>query len=268
MMLNEQIIKIGGVITSSNTDGSSVIINKDKLPELKKIFEWWQNLTQLKLEYAFYSEQHYQNVNSYLWVPHTESYNFDKQVFEVNKKTEIKLKGFFVTNPEWHKDHSMLIVQKALVAYYHQKIPVEKTITECKNIFDFCKMVKEKGCKFKAEWFDKDLKKYSINQGKIVRYYVCKSKGKYNNVKLYKYMPPLAKKTYTEKYKERIPNQMDIFDIKEVSDCVVRKERISNVEANSYVEIYNKHIEIPFEEYDIDYDYYINECNKVINTIR
>jgi hypothetical protein len=193
MMLNEQIVKIGGVITSSNTDGSSVLIDKDKLPELKKIFEWWQNLTQLKLEYAYYSEQHYQNVNSYLWVPHPQSYNFDKLQFEINKKTEIKLKGFFVTNPEWHKDHSMLIVQKALVGYYHNKIPVEKTITECKNIFDFCKMVKEKGCKFKAEWFDKDLKKYSIKQGKIVRYYVCKSKGRYNNIKLYKYMPPLVK---------------------------------------------------------------------------
>ena len=31
--------------------------------------------------------------------------------------------------------------------------------------------------------------------------------------------------------------------------------------------IFNKYYEVPFEEYDIDYDYYIEECYKIIHKI-
>lgn len=238
------------------------------MSELKKVFEWWQNLTGLELEYAYYSEQHYRDVNGYIWIPHEESYNMEKEVFEKAKKKDAKVKGCFVDKPEYHKDHSMLIVQKALIAYYTKKIPVETTIHECKDIYDFCKMVKAKGCKFVAEYYDKELKLHRKKQGKVVRYYIRKSKGHYQNVKLMKYLPPLKKETYTEIYKKTIPDQMDIFDIPEVQDCKVIKDRVQNVEASSYVEIFNKFEEKPFDEYCIDYDYYINECNKIIKAMK
>lgn len=63
MMLNEQIVKIGGIITSSNTDGSSILIKRDKVDELNEIFKWWQELTGLTLEFANYTAQYYKDVN-------------------------------------------------------------------------------------------------------------------------------------------------------------------------------------------------------------
>lgn len=229
----------------------------------------WQTLTKLNFEFAFYSEQHYQSVNSYIWLPYKDIYDFEKDEWKpYPKANKPKIKGFFVDNPEYHKDHSMLIVQKALIAYYHKGIPVEETIGNCKDIYDFCKMVKAKGCKFVAEYYDKEAKKKRMKQGKVVRYYICKSKGHYENVRLMKYLPPLKKETQTEKWKKISPNQMDIFDVQGVEDCKVNPDRIQHVEASNPVQIFNKFEEKPFEEYNVDLNYYINECNKIIKSIK
>ena len=34
-----------------------------------------------------------------------------------------------------------------------------------------------------------------------------------------------------------------------------------------HVTLFNKYYELPFEEYNIDYNFYINECNKIIDKI-
>ena len=81
-----------------------------------------------------------------------------------------------------------------------------------------------------------------------------------------KIMPPLNKLTYTEKHKQTVnPNQVDLFDF--VEDVRVDQERESNVEAGYKVTIFNDFIEKPINEYDIEYEYYIDEAYKVINTI-
>jgi hypothetical protein len=43
--------------------------------------------------------------------------------------------------------------------------------------------------------------------------------------------------------------------------------RLMDIEASGNITIFNEYKELPFEEYDIDYDYYIEECNKIIDTI-
>ena len=205
-------------------------------------------------EEVMYSAQYYRDCNSYVWISE-------------DKSKDPKLKGCFDTKPDYHKDHSMLIVSKALKEYYVNNTPIEESITNCKDIYDFCKMVKAKGCRFVAEKYDKTLKKFRKKQGKVVRYYVTTSKGHYGNVRLMKYLPPLSKETHTEKHKRISPNQMDIFDIPEIQDCKINPERIQHVEANNPVEIFNKFVEKPFEEYNVDYEYYINECNKIIKAV-
>ena len=129
-------------------------------------------------------------------------------------------------------------------------------------------MVKEKGSNFKAVWYNEDAEKQELRQGKVVRYYIVKQKREYNNVKLMKYLPPIKTETKTELYKKKVPNQSDIFDIPEVANYKVLTERIQNVEASSYVKIFNKYVKKPFEEYEVDTDYYINECYKIINAIK
>jgi hypothetical protein len=48
----------------------------------------------------------------------------------------------------------------------------------------------------------------------------------------------------------------------------LKDERVIEVEAGgTRVTIFNKYYEVPFEEYNIDYEYYINECFKIIHKI-
>jgi hypothetical protein len=48
----------------------------------------------------------------------------------------------------------------------------------------------------------------------------------------------------------------------------LKDERVIEVEAGgTKVTIFNKYYEVPFEEYDINYEYYVNECFKIIHKI-
>lgn len=254
MLAESLILDAECIMIAANTDGIAIKVPKKNVELCKQICKQWEEDTKLVLELNTYSSQYYRDINNYIWIPSNDG--------------KVKVKGCFDDKPDYHKDHSMLIVQKALIAYYHKKIPVETTIGNCKDIYDFCKMVKAKGCKFTAEWYDNTARKFRKKQGKVVRYYITKSKGHYENVRLMKYLPPLSKQTYTEKWKDTSPNQMDIFDIPDVEDCVVRPDRIQHVEASNPVEIFNKFEDKPFEEYNVDLSYYINECNKIIKAIK
>jgi len=67
----------------------------------------------------------------------------------INKK--IKSKGFFEINkvvgsePAYHKDNSFRVIPLALQEYFVNNIPVEKTIYNHTNIYDFCGRQKFKG---------------------------------------------------------------------------------------------------------------------------
>jgi hypothetical protein len=52
-------------------------------------------------------------------------------------------------------------------------------------------------------------------------------------------------------------------------DKETREPKISTTEyeADKRVKIFNKFYNVPFEEYDIDYDYYVDECEKIIFVI-
>jgi len=44
-------------------------------------------------------------------------------------------------------------------------------------------------------------------------------------------------------------------------------KRESNIEKGWLITIFNKFIKIPIKDYNINYQYYINECNKIIDII-
>ena len=54
----------------------------------------------------------------------------------------IKLKGDFEIDKEFHKDPSMRIVPLAVKEYFVYGIPIEKTIKENRDIFNFCMRLK------------------------------------------------------------------------------------------------------------------------------
>jgi len=154
---------------------------------------------------------------------------------------KIKNKGRFEVDkvvgsePAYHKDNSFRVIPLALQEYFVNNISVEQTIYSYKNIYDFCGRQKFKGDDYGETHelaYDKDnMLGYDkvIRQQKNTRYYISK---------------PGA--TFIKKYSKG-------------SNEVINK--------GYQVTIFNKYIQQNIEDYNINYQFYINECYKEINNI-
>ncbi len=98
--------------------------------------------------------------------------------------------------------------------------------------------------------------------GKINRYYISNQ-----GYELIKKLPPLEKDylTSVEKHKLKVDkNQINIFDFIEDNVTENPDDREENLEAGWLCTLFNK---FENKKYDINYNYYINECNKIINAV-
>tara|TARA_R110002074_G_scaffold196181_2_gene362946 strand:+ start:30 stop:575 length:546 start_codon:yes stop_codon:yes gene_type:complete len=175
------------------------------------------NLTKLKLDYDYFDLVVQKDCNNYI-------------ARYTNGK--IKRKGAaFNYKLEWHKNHSALVIQKAVEKYFLDNIPVESFIKSHKNIFDFMLRVKlNRGSSLSAITDGEKLQ-----MQKITRYFIAKE----GNYVFEKELPPLN-----------------------------GKRRFTAVEKN-YNIIPCNNISSPFwsDEYifsEINYDYYIEKANKII----
>jgi hypothetical protein len=98
---------------------------------------------------------------------------------------------------------------------------------------------------------------------KITRYYVSNE-----GVELIKKLPPLKQNTLTntDKHKMKVdPSQVNLFDV--IDDVKIDpRDRESNLEVGyvcQTMNVYDKNKKP--ESYDINMDYYLRECNKIIN---
>ena len=147
-----------------------------------------------------------------------------------NFKTKCKGRFVFEDLP-LHKNKSFLCVRKAMHDYFIYGKDPEQTIKENTNIFDFCGGVKAKG-----EW--KFFEEHIVNGEhkrdplqKTVRYYI--SNGGSKTVKVH---------------------SID--------------GRVAQVEAGKWLQtMFIDYIEKPFEEYDINYDFYIKKAKKEIEAL-
>jgi DNA polymerase elongation subunit (family B) len=111
-------------IIQKNTDGVTFIIKKEYLPILDKVNAWWEGVTKLSFETAEYKRMIIRDVNNYI------AEYIDGKV---------KKKGAFDTEPPFYKNPSMLVVPKALEAYFINNISPEDFVKSEKiTIFDFC----------------------------------------------------------------------------------------------------------------------------------
>ena len=135
-MLTERLSFIEGVtIFYANTDGITMEVRDDQKKAVHDICKKWQEVTKLELEYASYDKMAIRDVNNFLAVD-TSGY--------------IKMKGAFEINVDYHKNRSQRIVPLAVKRYLVHGVPVEETITkhlihgknygdiENQGIFDFC----------------------------------------------------------------------------------------------------------------------------------
>jgi len=225
-------------IVSANTDGVVVLFDNNRIEEFRNVQKRWEKITKFKLEETFYDTLVMSNVNNYLAIK-----SGDKPLDQ-----RVKLKGWFEIEKQPHKNHSMRVVPKALYQYYVHGIDYHKTVYECEDIFDFCKAVKSnKGSYF--ELHDILSSKKNVEKlDKTVRYYVS-NKGK----KLIKKLPPLKESVY----------EGTLFD------GVFTKDRSSEIESKYLITYFNKYFHhSDFLDYDVNYSYYINEIEKIVEPIK
>lgn len=200
-----------------NTDGTTVRIPVSEKRHFYNLCKEWEKETGLILEYVAYKKMIIRDVNNYMGL---------------YMDGKVKYKGTFKTyeqtikDEEYHKSLSQTIVAEAVAKYFLENIPVEKTIMECENIFDFCKTFNTSHG-FKAELVDAEG---NIEpQQKTNRYYISTNGKTFRKIK---------------------------------------EGKITEIEAGGkLVTIFNKKIDLPMDDYNIDYDYYINECYKIIHVV-
>jgi hypothetical protein len=218
MMLIEKYETNGINIISANTDGVTIKIKKELIPLMHEINEWWCDVTQYELERTDYSKIIFSTVNDYL---------------AIKTDGEIKKKGDFLTDFELHKNKSGRIINIALEQFYVQGIPVDTTIRNHTNLYDFC--LRQKASRdFHYEGINRQTGEKEIYD-KLIRYYISNS-----GVKLLK-----------------MKNE----------ECQTNAAKISQVEAGEWLATVCNYLPKDSVVENINYEYYIEKANRIINKI-
>lgn len=219
LMLIEQYELNGINVISANTDGVTIKISKDKLDKMFEINKWWCELTQYELERADYQKIIFSTVNDYL---------------AIKTDGDVKKKGDFLTDFELHKNKSARICAIALEHYFVHGTPIELTIRNHTNIYDFC--IRQKSSKdFHYEGVNRVSGEKTV-YNKLIRYYVSKSGEKLLKVK----------------------NE----------ECETNAADVSQVEAGEWVMHVCNHLTPDHPLDNINYDYYIERANKIVHKIQ
>lgn len=203
-----------------NTDGITIKVKKDDIPKIKAVYEQLAVETKLETEDAYYDKMVIKDVNNYI------------AVYKGSTKENeyIKFKGApFMVDAEYHQDSSMRIVPIALKNYFVYGVPIEESIKNHDNIYDYCKRLKINSIS-KAQYTyvsDKtDIKTQDLNR--TTRYFVSSTGGalsvNYNG-----------------------------------------SPKVNRINTGRNCTLFNNYKKE--EDYAIDYQYYNLEARKIINTI-
>lgn len=213
-----------------NTDGLEVKIPRDQEEKYQEICKWWEELTRIPLEHVEYQKMIIRDVNNYI------------SIFTDGKT---KCKGAFeFENIPLHKNKSHLIIRKAVYEYFVHNTPIETTIKNHTNIFDFCAGVKASNSPAKGKsWYElhsvegSGIRKEKLS--KTVRYYISK-KGKW------------LFKCYSDGSQSHVEAPLNIGKIKK----------------DWKVTYFNKSWKCEnFSDYEVCYEYYIHNAREWINQI-
>ena len=214
-----------------NTDGLTVKMPVSQRKNYWEICKEWESITGLGLEYVAYSQMIIRDVNSYMAV--------SKKDGKVKRKGTFKLNSEMRKDGEYHKSFSQGVVPIALSEFYLNGKPVEETVMECKDVFEFTKMANTTGSWW-AETFElingvvTNIEKHQKNN----RYVVTNSGKRFR------------KCTYK-------PDKETGED----------KLHTTEYESEKLVKILNEYKGETVEQLDINYQYYIDECYKIIHLI-
>lgn len=220
-------------IVSVNTDGVVIHYPNEMQELVDDIHSKWEKKTTYILEDTFYNQLIFSSVNDYI----AEIINP-----ETGERDKIKFKGDFEIDKDYHKNNSQRIVPIALMEHYINGVSVKDVIgnlnykfinskgeEEETSIYDYCiGRKKTRNCTY---YVIENGRASSISD-KVIRYYISNS----NAYLLKKYTGGKKEGTY-QKINAGFKVQM-------------------------FMEFEEK------ESYNIDTQYYEQECNKIINAIR
>lgn len=211
-------------VIQANTDGITVKLPRLAEEKYMEICKQWETDVKLQLEYAKYEAMYIQNVNNYL-----AKYTNGK----------VKFKGAYVAYDRegkgelgWHQNHSAKVIQMAAAAEMLDGVPVEEFIRNHKNKYDFLlrtKVPRSSSLVLLTQLDEEGLEFEETKLQNICRYYPCKKGGK-----LVKIMPPLEGST---------------------------EFRRIGIDTDWNVKVCNNIVDF---NWDVDYDYYINEAQKLV----
>jgi hypothetical protein len=247
MLYEELSLNIPGSLPlMQNTDGLEMMIPVEYVDKFYDICKQWEKLTQLELEYETYQKMFIRDVNNYIAV--TKYKEVNKEKYEETKKAipydlykeengkfyvaSTKCKGEFEFDKlAYHKNKSYLVIRKAIFNYLIHDILPEKYLESNKNIFDYCA-----GSKIKGNWHFTavSIKDGAYTEEKLqdtIRFYIsntgCKILKRHNT------------------------------DGREIQEQAGKWEQT----------VYNYAEEKPWEEYDINYSFYLNQIYEGIADI-
>lgn len=213
----EDLIVAGIQVISLNTDGIVCRIKNEQEEEYRRICNSISEQLNIDVEFTKYKKYIRKDVNNYI---------------SIDDHDKIKQKGkYFSTEIQISKGYYYPIVSIALNNYYTKNIPIQTTIRENKDVFNFMSSQKVDTGKFDAEikyYQDGEIKIDKLQ--KINRWIVTKTGSKLNKFK-----------------RENGKNIM--------------------VEKDSFVTILNKVENNDAHSYNINYSFYQKLCNDVISTI-
>ena len=254
-------------VVSANTDGIEVLVPHHQLQQYKDILDMTCRKFNLDLEHEYYEKIIYKNVNNYL----AKTTNGD-----------VKRKGFFKIpiNEKGQKEIPLgdsvneIVISKALHNYYVNNIEPREYISNPEkydlHIYDYCKSNK----------IGKDFRVYYNNeiQQQLNRYYFSK-KGSY----LFKQK---KSNNYIELDRERLEREIINNDgdgglgyhpdwkpltkeqiKKKVDDLIHGNATMQHVNVNQPILLFNNFEEKSWNDYQINYNYYISKVNKIIDEI-
>lgn len=221
LMLIEAMELKGFRCIMANTDGATFIVPKAKRELYEQIKnEWLVKTTKVlryELEQTHFKKLIFSTVNDYIGI---------------KTDGEVKLKGDFMKDFELHKNKSARIVPLALEKYYVEGIPVEQTIMQHTNIYDFA--IRQKASKFfHYEGIDHGT---THVYDKLIRYYVSNT-----GEKLLKIKNP---------------------------ECQTRAAKVSQVNAGEWLMTVCNRLRPDHPLTNINYQYYIEKANRIIHKIQ
>ena len=148
-------------IVQLNTDGIMVSFDKSEYEKVLSITKEWEQRTKFELEEDKIKRIVQKDVNNYVEIPEGELYN-------EKGEPRWKIKGGYLVRgiPKagaFNINNNMTIVAKAIVEHFVKDIPVEETINNCNDIFEF-QIIAKAGAKYKEAYHLVDGKKTPVQK--------------------------------------------------------------------------------------------------------